>query len=329
LRDVTEATVAHYNLLDRIGEGGLGEVYRARDTKYGRTVALKLSAAGALVDEARREQFLEDARAAATLSHPNIATLFDVGQHEGGYYLAYEYVPGIPLKQQIGGRAMNVRHALELAVQIADALADAHSQGIIHTDLRPDNIVITGKGSSKILDFGMAAWTRGGSARARAAERPDPLDAEVAAVAPYVSPEQALGGGVDARSDVFSLGVIVYEMLTGRPPFAAGTAPDTLMRISTGRAAAPSSINPELPKELDTVLMRALAKGLDERQQTAVAFAAELRSIAAVLDVRTGDAAAPVDLLPLDEDEGTRGMWVVLGALALIVGALVWFFYFR
>jgi serine/threonine-protein kinase len=317
------AAIAHYNLLERIGEGGLGEVYRARDTKVGRTVAVKLPPAELLDHPGRRSRFLEDARAAMALSHPNIATLFDVGEQDGRWYLAYEFASGITLRQQIGGRPMQTRHAVEIAIQIADALAEAHSRGVMHTDLRPDTIVITSKGSSKILDFGMAAWTRGGAARSRAAVDPESLTGEMLRIARYLSPEQALGGVVDARTDVFSLGLIVYEMLTGRNPFAAPTASATLMNIIRNAPKPLMQVVPDLPPELDTMLTRALAKDLDARQQSAASLSAELRSLGAVLDMRSGDTT-PTELLPLDDEEGGSGKWWLVAMLVLAAIALGW-----
>jgi len=220
---------------------------------------------------------------------------------------------------------MNPRHALEIAVQIADALAEAHAQGVLHGDLRPDTIAITGKGSSKVLDFGMSAWTGGGAIRARAAQFPSSLGPDEVSVISYMSPEQAVGGSVDARTDVFSLGVIVYEMATGRHPFAAATAAATLDNLTT-RAAPPASAGtPELPKDLDTTLDRALAKSLDARQQSAVAFAAELRSFLAVLDVRAGESARS-ELMPLDDDRaGGAGLWVGIAIVVLIALLGVWY----
>ena len=161
--------IAHYNLLQRMGEGALGEVYRARDTKFGRTVAIKLVPDSLFTDATSLGYFEQDARAAATLSHPNIATLFDVGQYDGGWYLAYEFAAGVTLREETAGGAVSPRRAVELAVQIADALADAHARGVLHGDLRPDSIFVTKKGSAKILEFGMGHWTHGGQTRIRAA----------------------------------------------------------------------------------------------------------------------------------------------------------------
>lgn len=320
------SNVAHYRILDRMGEGGLGEVFRARDTKVGRTVALKLLPPGFLDKPTRRERFLADAAAAATLSHPNIATLFEVGDHEGQWYLAYEFVSGETLRQQLAGRPMHPRNALEIAVQLADALSEAHARNVLHADLRPENIVISSKGSSKLLDTGMAGWTRGGAARAQiAASSKD--GAGSASIAAYMSPEQIIGGEVDARTDIFSLGVIVYEMLTGRTPFTATTAADTVVNV-TARVPPPATgaaVDLNLPKELDATLARALAKDLSLRQQSAVSFAAELRSVAAMFDVRAGETV-PSALLPLDDAGGGTGTWwavAVLGGLG--VAAWLWF----
>jgi serine/threonine-protein kinase len=318
-----DVTVSHYRILDRMGEGALGEVFRARDTKVGRTVALKMLPRGFLDKPARRERFLADAAAAAALSHPNIATLFDVGEHDGQWYLAYEFVSGDTLRQQLSGRALHPRNALEIAIQLADALSEAHARNVLHADLRPDNIVISSKGSAKLLDTGMSGWTRGGAARAKIASSQTgdgSLD-----IAAYMSPEQIIGGEVDARTDIFSLGVIVYEMLTGRTPFAGSTTADTVVNVTAKVPPPATGTAVELPKELDATLARALAKDLTVRQQSAVSFAAELRSVAAMFDVRAGETVT-TSLLPLDDDEGGTGKWWAVGALAVLaVAAWFWF----
>jgi serine/threonine-protein kinase len=314
--------IAHYNPLERIGQGALGDVYRARDTKLGRTVALKLVPGAAFPDEAARETFLEDARAAATLSHPNIATLFDVAEHDGGYYLAYEFASGVTLRQEISGRPTNPRRAVELAVQIADALADGHSNGVLHGDLRPDTIFVTQKGSAKVLDFGMSRWTRGGKTRARAATDPESLGPDTVGIVGYMSPEQALGGSVDPRSDVFSLGVVLYEMLTGRNPFSAPSAAQTVVNV-TSLAVPSSHAAADASADLDAILARAMAKPIDKRHQSAASFSAELRSVGAILDVRAGDAS-PGDLLPLEDDGGPAKWWLAAAGLAVGAGVLWW-----
>jgi serine/threonine protein kinase len=323
--------IAHYNILDRMGEGGIGELYRARDTKVGRTVALKVVSPAIAGDPSRLQRLLEAASAALSLSHPNIATLWDVGEADGIHYLAYEFAAGRRLRDESGGVAMNPRRALDLAVQIADGVADAHSHGVIHGDLRPDTIVVTTKGSAKILDFGLAPWTNGGRLRSRAARGTSDLPADAVSVLGYLSPEQALGDTVDQRTDVFSLGTLTYELVTGRNPFAAATASDTIVNVIRGAIPPPSQVNAAVPKDLDVVIARALTRDLGQRQQSAAAFAAELRSVGAVLDVRSGDAHQASALLPIDESPDRQAAGLLTGALiaAAAAAVLVWWFLTR
>ncbi|HEX5473428.1 MAG TPA: serine/threonine-protein kinase [Vicinamibacterales bacterium] len=324
-------TIAHYNLLEDLGPGGLGDVHRARDTKVGRTVALKLVPAGIVADPAQRAALTEDAQAAALLSHPNITTLFDVGDAGDRVFLAYEFAAGRPLAEEMAGGPMNPRHALDIAVQVADAVSDAHARGIIHTDLRPDTVIVTGKGSAKILDFGMARWSRGGRLRAEAARNPDALPPEARRVLAYLSPEQAIDSAVDARTDIFSIATIAYEMLTGRNPFLAPTAADTVMHVIQGKVPPPSDANPAVPPELDAILLKALARDLEQREQSAAALAAELRSVAAVLDVRTGDVADRSVLMPLDTSPDNPGFGLFAAAIGAAAGAAaaVWWYLSR
>ncbi len=321
---MSQRTVAHYNLLDLCGEGGLGPVYRARDTKVGRTVALKLVSAARLADPATRERFFEDARRAAQLSHPNIATLFEVGEQEGGAYLAYEYAVGITVREEMGGRPVAPRRAVDVAVQIADALADGHAAGIVHGDVRPDNIVITPKGSAKLLEFGMSAWSDAGRIRGEAAASPGQLRSDVLPIISYMSPEQALGGRVDARGDVFSLATVVYEMLTARHPFAGAGVEATVLNIIQATPPPASSVTPGVPQELDALLARALSKDISARQQSAASLSAELRSVAAVLDVRAGDSE-PGELIPIDDEPRATGMWVAIALALAAVVLLMWY----
>ena len=321
----TLETIAHYNLLEPIGAGGLGDVYRARDTKVGRTVALKVLSEDRSIDRRFDERFKTAIRDAAGLSHPNIATLFDAGDDGSRWYIAYEFVSGVTLRQELSNRAVNSRRALELAIQIGDALADAHGRDVVHGDLRPETIMVTAKGSAKILDFGLASWTRGGSARAAAAASPDRLGPDASAVAPYLSPEQALGSPIDARSDLFSLGVILYEMLTGRSPFAGEALGSPVLNVIRATPPKPSQLNATLPPELDVIVMRAISKGLDARYQSAASFAAELRSVAAVLDVRSGETAGG-ELIHLEEDRRGGPAWIAVLLLAIVVFA-AWLYF--
>jgi eukaryotic-like serine/threonine-protein kinase len=323
--DAPLPVIAHYNLLERIGRGGIGEVFRARDTKVGRTVALKIVDPQIEANPALLARLMEDAGAAAALSHPNIATLWDFGEADGRHYLAYEFVAGHSLREEARG-AIHPRRALDLAVQIADAVSDAHAHGILHGDLRLDTIFVTAKGSAKVLDFGMAYWTNGGVMRADAAESPDRLSSDSIAVLAYMSPEQALGGAVDARTDVFSIGTLTYELVTGQNPFAAATPGATVLNVIQARVEPPSQLNAGVPKEIDPILAHALTPDLEHRQQSAAAFAAELRSVAAMLDIRTGDATEPSVLLPIDDTPDRNAAGLLTGALiaAAAAAAFVW-----
>ncbi len=302
-------SVQHYQLLTPLGDWGLGVAHRARDTRYGRTVALRLAADAAFADASERDAFLQDARAAAALSHPNIATLFDVGVYDGGCYLAYEFASGTMLRQEMSGGAVNSRRALELAMQLADALADIHAHGLVHGDLRPDTVMVTHKGSAKVLEAGMMRWTRGGRMRLIAAADFDPLG-EPPGLSAYMSPEQRMGQAVDPRADVFSLGVLLYEMLSGRHPFADEFAPPRLGEpaASPGLAAA---------------VAHAMEFDPDARHQSMAAFSADLRSAFAVLEARDGRIDR-LEMLPVDEDSGGGGRWWMAAAGAAVLAALAW-----
>jgi serine/threonine protein kinase len=320
--------VAHYNPLELIGEGRLGPVYRARDTKVGRTVALKLVPADRLADPAVRDRFFEDASRAATLSHPNIATLFDVGAHDGGAYLAYEFVHGITLREEMAGHSVGPRRALDIAIQVADALAEGHAAGMIHGDVRPDNVMITRKGSAKLLEFGLTEWSAAGRRRAEAVKTPERLGPDAMPFVSYLSPEQALDGTVDIRADVFSLAIVLYEMLAGRHPFAGSGAAGTIVNIIRLQAPPVSGDSPDVPKDLDAILARALAKELEARPQSAAAFSAELRSVAAMLDVRSGDSE-PHELIPIDDEGGGAGKWIAILLALTAVAAAIWYLALR
>jgi serine/threonine-protein kinase len=325
--------IGHYNLLERIGKGGLGDTYRARDTRVGRTVALKVISADVAADPDNRARLLEEARIAAELSHPNVSTLFDTGDADGHVYLAYEYAPGKPLREEMAGGGLNPRRALELAVQLADGVADAHAHGVIHGDLRPDTIIITPKGSAKILDFGFARWTRGGILRARAARDPDRLPVDAVKVLAYLSPEQALGGAIDSRTDVFSLGVLIFEMLTGTNPFAAATPADTVVNVIQGRVPSATEVNHAVPAKVDAIVARALVRDLSTREQSAATLASALRGIVNAMQERPAVVSREESpLIPLDErpdKSSAAGLLVVALVVAVAAAGLVWWWLSR
>ena len=315
--------LGHYKILGQLGTGGMGDVFRARDTILGRTVIIKVIPRTITADPERRARFLQDARAAATLSHPNIATLFEIGEEGSHLFLVFEYVPGQPLSKVISGRPLNIRSALDIAIQLVDALAEAHARGVAHRDIKPANIVVNPKGPAKFLDFGLVAWTEeGATSRAVPTQLQDASAIAFGTVA-YLSPEQAVGEPVDHRADLFSLAVILFEMLTGRAPFAERAASATVVRIAAKAPAAPSSLNPDVPPELDAILLRALASRLDDRYQSAASFAAELRSAAAILDIRTGDREPPAVIQRRPGRTWPTRLAAVV-VLVLLAGAVGW-----
>ena len=312
-----------YKILGLIGSGRMGELYRARDTRAGRTVAIRVVADEIADDSQRRERYLEDARAAATLSHPNIAAVYEVGDDQGDLFVVSEYVPGDTLKTVIAGRALNPRHALDHGIQLADALAEAHAEGVVHRDIRPDNIIITPKGNAKFLDFGLGAWTGSGLARSEALASLDTDVGTAPEAVAYMSPEQVLGERTDHRTDLFSLGVVVFEMLAGKPPFTAPTAGALAVQILQAQPHAPSALNRTLPTELDAIVLRMLAKSLEQRCESAAAVAAELRSVAAILDVREGATDPESGAVASPGQPGGAGFWIGIVVALSILAALL------
>jgi serine/threonine protein kinase len=324
-------TLGHYRILDRIGGGGIGDVYRARDTKFGRTTAIKVMSRDIAANPERRRQLVADARAAIQLSHPNIAALYEIGEDQDTLYLVFEFVPGEPLARVIAGRPLHPKRSVDLTAQVADALAEAHAHSIVHRAISSETIIITPKEKAKVLDFGLAAWTRTGAVRARA-EAATSAGTPPAALA-YLSPEQARGDEVDYRTDIFSTGVVLFEMLTGRVPWTATTADDYLREIIGSQAPAPSTISATAPRELDGIVAKALAKTPDERYDSAAGFAAELRQITELLDARAerrssngagwaggAGGAGRADRLDARQGRELLTRWIVVGAA---VAALV------
>ena len=279
--------LGRYEIRSRLGAGGMGEVYLAEDSRLSRKVALKILPADFDAEKLRR--FEQEACAASALNHPNILTVYEINQEDSTHYIATEFIDGVTLRERMRSSPMSLSEALDVAAQIASALAAAHEAGIVHRDIKPENVMLRADGYAKVLDFGLAKLTE------KRSEPPDP-EAETRALVKtspglvvgtisYMSPEQARGAPVDARTDIWSLGVVLYEMLTGRLPFEGETASDRLASILKTEAAPPSNLTPEIPAELERIVLKALRKERGERYQTAKDLAVDLRQLKRRLEV--------------------------------------------
>ena len=265
-------TLAHYRVVSHLGSGGMGDVYVARDTVLDRSVALKVLSSERAVTQHGLQRFVEEAKAASALNHPNIATIHELREAAGVHFIVMEFVEGATLKSRITGGRLEVPELVRLGIQIAHALDAAHGGGIIHRDVKPSNIIVTPRGRAKVLDFGLAGRAIPGGAFGADS-------GPVMGTAPYMSPEQALGQPVDGRSDLFSLGVVLYEMATGRLPFSGRTVAETIHDVVHGEAQPVTSINPDIPLPLERLIGSCLEKRVERRVQTAAELAEQLQRL--------------------------------------------------
>ena len=299
---MTTKTIAHYEILERLGEGGMGTVYRAVDTRLGRPVAVKLLREEVAINGESKRRFVQEAKAASALNHPHIITIYDIGQDEGVDFIAMEYIASPSLAHLLARSRPAITDAINYAVQIADALAAAHAAGIVHRDLKPANILVSAKGTVKILDFGLAKLTSGptfDSLEECATNETESVQAQteegtILGTAAYMSPEQAEGKPADFRSDVFSFGAVLYEMITGRRAFTGETKMSTLIAVMTKEPEAPSQIVPGLARDLEKLIERCLRKSPERRWQSMADLKLtleELRDEAESVSVAATDAA--------------------------------------